>query len=145
MIAHKLYQLESGRERYAKTIMEIIEKHWNEEELLAETNRIEAMVKPHLVQSQIFSNEKKQKSEDTFAGSLDKARKFIRQRRSDITQETANGMPERKKSPDKPLTIAPNKIGTFSLGCVIGGCVGCITGVALNLTTVLASWIIGLF
>ncbi|HIO45770.1 TPA: hypothetical protein EYN23_00260 [Candidatus Poribacteria bacterium] len=145
LIAHRLYQLESSRERYAKTIMDIIEKHWHEDELLAEINRIEVMVKPHLVQSQIYGNDKKQKSEDVFASSLDKTRKFICQRRSDITQEIANGMPERKKSPGKPLTIAPKKIRTFALGCTIGGCVGCITGTSFNLARELASWIIGLF
>ena len=145
LIAHRLYQLELGRERYAKTIMDIIEKHWHKDELLAEINRIEVMLKPHLVQSQIYGNGKKQKSENVFTSSLDKTRKFIRQRELDITQEIANGMPERKKSPGKPLTIAPRKIGTFFLGCVIGGCAGCITGTSFNLAKELASWIIGLF
>jgi hypothetical protein len=145
LIAHRLYQLELGRERYAKTIMDIIEKHWHKDELLAEINRIEVMLKPHLVQSQIYGNGKKQKSENVFTSSLDKTRKFIRQRELDITQEIANGMPERKKSPGKPLTIAPRKIGTFFLGCVIGGCAGCITGTSFNLAKELVSWIIGMF
>ena len=150
LIAHRLYQLESSRERYAKTIMGIIEKHWHEDELLAEINRIEVMLKPHLVQSQIYGNGKKQKSENVFTSSLDKTRKFIRQRELDITQEIANGMPESKKSYPlpwrEPLTIAPKKYRTFALGCTIGGCVGCITGwTSFNLAKELASWIIGLF
>ena len=125
--------------------MDIIEKHWHKDELLAEINRIEVMLKPHLVQSQIYGNGKKQKSENVFDSSLDKTRKFIRQRELDITQEIANGMPERKKSPGKPLTIAPRKIGTFFLGCVIGGCAGCITGTSFNRAKELVGWIIGLF
>ena len=105
LIAHKLYQLESVRERYAKTFMDIIEKHWNEAELLVETDRIEAMVKPHLVQSQLsFSDKKKQQGEGrTFALALEATREFIRQRRADIIQETANGMPKWEVSPSKPF------------------------------------------
>jgi len=85
-----------------------------------------------------------------FTSSLDKTRKFIRQRELDITQEIANGMPESKKSYPlpwrEPLTIAPKKYRTFALGCTIGGCVGCITGwTSFNLAKELASWIIGLF
>jgi ankyrin repeat protein/spore coat protein CotH len=95
LIAHKLYQLKSGRERYARTIMDIIENHWNEEELLAEMDRIEAMVKPHLIPSQ----------RGGFAGSLKATRKFIRLRRKDIIKETANGMPEWKKVPDELFVI----------------------------------------
>ena len=95
LIAHKLYQLKSGRERYAKTIMDIIEKHWNEEELLAEMARIEVMIEPHLNPSQ----------RGKFADSLKATQSFIRQRRADIISETANGMPEWKKVPGELFVI----------------------------------------
>ena len=95
LIAHKLYQLKSGRERYARTIMDIIEKNWNEEELLAEIDRVEAMVKPHLSPSQ----------RGEFTGSLKATQRFIRQRRADIIREIANGMPEWKKAPDELFVI----------------------------------------
>ena len=48
LIAHRLYQLESGRQRYRQTLRNIMEQHWDEKALLAETKRIEALVKPHL-------------------------------------------------------------------------------------------------
>lgn len=95
LIAHKLYQLESGRERYARTMGNLIEKHWNEEELLAEMDRIETMVKPHLVSSQ------RRKFDD----SLKATRRFIHERRVDITEEVANGMPEWKKEPAELFVI----------------------------------------
>ena len=95
LLAHKLYQLKSGRERYARTIMDIVEKHWNEEELLAEMDRIEAMVKPHLIPSQ----------RGEFAGSLKATRGFIRLRRADIIKETTNGMPEWEMAPDELFVI----------------------------------------
>ncbi|MFC1716254.1 ankyrin repeat domain-containing protein [Candidatus Poribacteria bacterium] len=100
LIAHRLYQQKSGRERYASTIMDIIEKHWNEEELLAETDRIEVMVKPHLVPSQ----------SGRFAGSLDATRKFIRQRRDDIINEIADGMPEWEKAPIELVVIGSAEV-----------------------------------
>ena len=45
MIAHKLYQSEAGRERYAKTLKDLLKEQWNEEALLAETDRIEALLR----------------------------------------------------------------------------------------------------
>ena len=98
LLAHKLYQLKSGRERYARTIMHIVEEHWNEEKLLAEMDRIEAMVKPHLIPSQ----------RGEFAGSLKAARGFIRLRRADMIKETANGMPEWEMAPDELFVIGPD-------------------------------------
>jgi len=112
LIAHRLYQLKSGRERYAKTIMDIIEKHWNEEELLAETKRIEAMLKPHLFPSHTITDEKTRRG-STFANSLESTRKFIRQRREDIINEIADGMPEWKKAPF-PLFIIGAEISRFA-------------------------------
>ena len=118
LIAHRLYQLKSGRERYARTILDIIEKHWNEEELLAELDRIEAMLKPHLSPSQTITDEKTRWNErarrgSTFADSLESTREFIRQRRDNIINEIADGMPEWEKSPD-PLFVIGAEAGRLS-------------------------------
>ena len=40
--------MESGRQRYEQALRSIIEQHWDETALLAETERIEALVKPYL-------------------------------------------------------------------------------------------------
>jgi|GEM_PF-366156 len=48
LIANRLYQLESGRQRYEQVLRKIIEQHWDELALLAETERIEALLKPYL-------------------------------------------------------------------------------------------------
>ena len=48
LIANRLYQLKSGRQRYERTLRKIIEQHWDEKALLAETERIEALLKPYL-------------------------------------------------------------------------------------------------
>ena len=48
LIANRLYQLESGRQRYERTLRKIIERYWDEKALLAETERVEALLKPYL-------------------------------------------------------------------------------------------------
>ena len=107
LMAHRLYQLESGRERYAETLTEIMDKHWNEAELSAEVDRIEAMVTPHLVESQryFYDEEKRKGKEYTFAQALDETREFIRQRRGEIREETADGMPEWRSKPNELFVV----------------------------------------
>ena len=115
LIAHKLYQLKSGRERYAEALTDILEKQWNEAELFAELDRIEAMVTPHLVKSKpsFGDKEKRWGGGETFAYALAATREFIRQRRADISKEIANGMPEWKVVPNEPLVMASD--GMFKL------------------------------
>ena len=52
LIAHRLYQTESGRQLYEKTLREILKKHWIDKDLLAETKRIEEMLQPYLTINQ---------------------------------------------------------------------------------------------
>ena len=35
LVAHKLYQVPAARERYRRTLRDIMDKHWDEEALLA--------------------------------------------------------------------------------------------------------------
>ena len=49
LIANRLYQRESCRQRYRQTLINIIEQHWNDKSLLAETERIESLLKPYLI------------------------------------------------------------------------------------------------
>ena len=97
MVAHKLYQLKSGRERYARTLLEILDNHWDEEALLAETIRIEVMLKPHLIPSQVQR-----------IGSIEKIREFIRSRRAELVAEISGGMPLWTRVPEPPPVIPTN-------------------------------------
>ena len=107
LIAHKLYQLESRRERYAETLAAIMDKLWNETELFAEVDRIEAMVTPHLVESQLsfYDEDERKRIDYTFAQALEETREFIRQRRKDIREETADGMPIWRAEPKELFVI----------------------------------------
>ena len=100
LIAHKLYQVKSGRERYAKALTWLLEEHWNEEALLAEVDRVEVMVTPHLSQSQ-----RNLIGGRTVSQAFDETREFIRQRRNDITQEIADGMPKWTTAPEGPFVF----------------------------------------
>ena len=112
LIAHKLYQLESGRERYAKTMMEILNTHWNEEGLLAELDSISALITPHLISAQQYPEQEDEQARRwrkdksfSYKDALEETRQFIQTRRADILEEISNGMPVWRKRPEPPFTI----------------------------------------
>lgn len=112
LIAHKLYQLESGRERYAKTMMEILNTHWNEEVLLAELDSISALITPHLISAQQYPAQEDEQARRwrkdksfSYKDALEETRQFIQTRRADILEEISDGMPVWRKRPEPPFTI----------------------------------------
>lgn len=114
LIAYKLYQFETGRQRYAEMLTEILDNHWNTSELLATLDKAAVMVEPHLVPAQRVIEEDwgrrrgwgQNFEKPTFASELEKVRDFIRNRKRDIQAEIANGMPIWRKRPDPPFVIA---------------------------------------
>lgn len=94
MVAHKLYQSKSGRARYARTLRGLLEEQWKEDALLAEVDRLEKLLLPHL--STIQSN---------FPKKLEEVREFIRVRRTDLLAEISSGMPVWTKVPEHPPII----------------------------------------
>jgi len=95
LVAHKLYQLESVRERYAKTMKGLLRKHWSEKALLAETKRIEKMLKPHRYPAR----------ESQARRSTEGIRRFIRERRSDMLDEVSGSMPIWTAVPPTPYIM----------------------------------------
>ncbi len=113
LIAHKLYQLESGRQRYAQTMMDMLNTHWNEEALLAEIDKSAALVTPHLILAQQYpewENEKAQRRRKpksfSYKDALEETRQFVQQRRADIVNEISNGMPVWRKRPEPPFSLS---------------------------------------
>jgi spore coat protein CotH len=94
-VAYRLYQLPESRERYRKTLHGLLKEHWVEDKLLAECDRIEALIKPHLNREQY-----------RFTQSLDGTRDFIEARRGDLMKETRDSMPAWRKEPKAPPVIA---------------------------------------
>lgn len=114
LIAYKLYQFETGRQRYAEALTEILDNHWNVPELLAALDKTAVMVEPHLVPAQRVIEDDWSRGrgawgnadKPTFASELEKVREFIRNRKSDIQAEIANGMPVWRKRPEPPFVIS---------------------------------------
>ncbi|MBC8242925.1 MAG: ankyrin repeat domain-containing protein [Verrucomicrobia bacterium] len=94
LVAHKLYQIPGVRKKYAEKMKALMAAHWDEAKLLAETERIEAMVKPHL------SWEQKRKVD------YEKIRRFIRNRRTDVEREiSGEDMPLWSAAPEPPPVL----------------------------------------
>jgi len=92
-IAHRLYQLPKARARYAKTMQELLDKHWDEKALLAEVDRVQAMIEPHLTPIQ------------KRALPRGEIRRFIPSRRADVLKEISNEMPLWTSAPGPPPVI----------------------------------------
>ena len=79
LAARALYQLEEGRERYRLAMTALLDNHWNEEKLLAEIDRIEQMIKPHLNEEQQWT-QNEIGGETNFEREVEDVRRFIRAR-----------------------------------------------------------------
>ena len=120
LIAHHLYQLDIGRERYREALTDILEKHWNVPELLATLDAAAALAKPHLVDAQRVIEEEWDRNrwgnpkKPTFESELETVRDFIRNREGDVRAEIAEGMPVWRKRPEPPFLIPEE--GDFMAG-----------------------------
>ena len=92
-VAFRLYQVEACRERYARTLVKLMDEHWDEKKMIAEIERRQIMLKPFLASSQVRRFR---------AGGI---QKFIRTRRAEIMAEISDGMPVWTARPDKPVII----------------------------------------
>jgi len=100
LINHHLYQDPASRRRYAAEMRILLDDHWDEEALIAETERVERMLAPHLCTSQEFQVD------------YEGIREFIRNRRAVVESEIAGGeMPEWSAPPAGPAFIGRGGFG----------------------------------
>jgi len=98
ILAYKLYQIPEVRKKYAARMKQLLNEHWDEDKLLAETLRIEKMVDPHVSGSQrgwFFDRKVDYES----------IREFISKRRADIEREISGE--------DMPIWDTPPKLPTI--------------------------------
>ena len=101
ILANRLYNSRDGASKYRDTLRSILEKAWNEDALLREVNRLEALLAP-LAGSQAAD----------FRGNIEYVRSFIRARRAEITPELDGPVPPLKS---RPLEFAKRRnVGHFS-------------------------------
>jgi hypothetical protein len=101
LLANRLYQLPSTRERYRGKLRDLLKATWNERELLDEVDRWQSLIRDEV-----------QVSRTHFRAGLDKVRHFIRTRRSVLMRELDGPAPEW----DIPLKKGPclEKAGTLT-------------------------------
>ncbi len=99
ILANKLYRIPETQQLYKKTLMEFLDTHWNENELLAELDRIEALLKDHV-----------HGDERGFKRGMRNYRRFVETRRKEIMEEFEDGMPELKSRERAPIYFG--EIGT---------------------------------
>ena len=92
-VAFRLYQVEACRKRYARTLVKLMDEHWDEKKMNAEIDRRQVMLKPFLVPSQARKFR------------LEGLQKFIRTRREEIMAEISDGMPVWTARPDTPFVM----------------------------------------
>ena len=105
ILANKLYRIPEIQELYQKTLMSFLDSQWNEEKLLAEVDRLEALLKEDL-----------EKEDAGYAGVLRIFRRFIETRRKEIMEEFENGPPELASGHRTPVYFT--EIGKASVSFV---------------------------
>ena len=100
ILAHRLYNSEDGAAKYRSTLRSLLQTAWNEKALLAEVDRLEALLTPALPSSSSFN------------ANLQSVRRFIKNRRAELTLELGGPVPTLKS---KPLELAKRRIvGRFT-------------------------------
>jgi hypothetical protein len=79
ILPRRLYQLPATRERYRQQLRQVLGSAWREADLLAEVDRLEALLRPHL-----------HFSASHFQDGLAQVRQFIRHRRTVLEKELAS-------------------------------------------------------
>jgi hypothetical protein len=93
-LSYRLYQTGSGRDRYRSEMLRLLQGDWNEEALLAECDRLEELLDPHLGPTQRRMTDR-----------LDELREFVEGRREIVLAEIEDGMPRWDKAPRKPIVF----------------------------------------
>jgi len=92
-VAYRLYQEESCRKRFRRTLLGLLEQYWDEKKMLAKIEARAKWLKPHLSRSQ----ERKFQTRGIT--------KFIAERRQDLMAEIGDGMPVWAAKPPAPFVI----------------------------------------
>ena len=99
VLANRLYRIPQTQQLYHETIAELMDKYWNEEQLVGELDRVEAFLKPHV-----------SPRNRGFSRGVGKMRTFIKTRADILKEELADG-PITLRSREK-MPIYFKEIGT---------------------------------
>ena len=100
LIANRLYRIPAARTKYAAALHRLLNDVWDEPALLAELDRVSAIVRP-------FVNEEQSKTERA----QESIREFIESRRERILSELADGIPDWNQPPRGPIVMDTSAFG----------------------------------
>jgi hypothetical protein len=101
VIARRLYEWPETRDRYVDRMRELLDAVWDEGHLLAEIDRMEALIAPYVVHAA-----------DIFAGEVELAREFVRTRKAQLLDQLADPAPPTGDPLRDPPCFSP--LGTFT-------------------------------
>ncbi len=78
-VAGFLFRIQSQRQRYGETITHLLKTSWNEEQMIAEMNRLSRMLQPFVNSEQ-----------NRFQSKLADMKRFVRGRRTEVLREVSN-------------------------------------------------------
>lgn len=104
ILANRLYHTKGMPDRYRRTLQHLLDEVWNEEKLVAEIDRIERMISPHLHETQQGA-----------PGAMDQMRRFINTRREELQKDLSTRPARVPAEPRKPMyTVTVGKAsGSF--------------------------------
>ena len=91
ILPNKLYRNPETQEMYQQTLMDLLDTYWNEEELVAEINRAEALLEDEIMESN-----------RGFSRGVRNYRRFVESRRKEIMGEFEEGPPELRSRESMP-------------------------------------------
>ena len=101
-LANRLYRNEVVREKYHRQVEQLLKEHWDEEDLLARVDAIEALGEPFNTRGSSYSK------------SLRNVRRFIKSRRQKLTAEMEKGFELKKPARECPYSaVVVEASGTF--------------------------------
>ncbi len=92
LLANRLYHSPGMPERYRTEMLRLLKEVWNEDKLIAEIDRVEKLLKPHLADSQSGTGE-----------AMNDVRDFINGRREVVEKELADWPATVPNEPRKPM------------------------------------------
>ncbi len=94
ILANRLYHSQDGAKRYQATLRRLLDEVWDEDAMLAEVDRIEALVSPHLHPSQAGT-----------PSAMNELRAFVRGRREVVERALDNWRPNVPSEPRTPSYV----------------------------------------
>jgi spore coat protein CotH len=91
LLPNKLYRIPQIQKQYHETLNQLLDEHWKEEELIAELDHMEALLKDSV-----------REDNAKFAGAVNSIRRFIKSRRGRLMKEMESGPVQLKSLARRP-------------------------------------------